>query len=282
MKLFASDLDGTLLDSRHAISKVNLEAIGALEDSGVTFAIATGRAYLDVVDIMTKYHLHAAVICCNGACVYGDDGKIISKNALPLSLLNEICAMLTRSDIFFALNSPVTINVKPDWEDALEKERPYAAEADFAAMKSEFMSQAGLRYVDSYDEFFCGESDCCSISVMCMAKEKLERLTSFARTKESISLTSSGNGSLEIALKGSSKADGLRHLAGSMGIAMSETGAAGDNFNDLELLEVAAVSFAMENAPDEIKRITHFVTSSNEQNGVAEAINIIINGGHSK
>ncbi|MGN0144898.1 MAG: HAD family hydrolase, partial [Clostridium sp.] len=57
IKLIASDMDGTLIDTNHNISEENLKAIKEAQRNGIKFAIVTGRAYDDVRPIIEKYDL---------------------------------------------------------------------------------------------------------------------------------------------------------------------------------------------------------------------------------
>ncbi|WP_337960889.1 HAD family hydrolase [Caloramator sp. mosi_1] len=54
MKLIVSDLDGTLLNSKHEISKQNIRALRAAKENGYEIAIATGRIYTDVLNILKR------------------------------------------------------------------------------------------------------------------------------------------------------------------------------------------------------------------------------------
>ena len=71
---------------------------------------------------------------------------------------------------------------------------------------------------------------------------------------------------------GISKAKALADLAQDLGISAAEVMAIGDGNNDLEMLEFAGLSIAMGNANDAVKERADFVTASNEESGVAQAI----------
>jgi Cof subfamily protein (haloacid dehalogenase superfamily) len=77
---------------------------------------------------------------------------------------------------------------------------------------------------------------------------------------------------LEVLQPDTSKGKALEHLAKLHGIDQKDIMAIGDNFNDLEMMKYAHLSVAMENAPDEVKAVADFVTNSNNDDGVARAI----------
>ena len=77
---------------------------------------------------------------------------------------------------------------------------------------------------------------------------------------------------LEISSVYANKGNGLRWLAGHLGISMEQVMALGDSDNDITMLRMAGLGVAMENAAQEIKEAADEVTSSNEEDGVAQAI----------
>ena len=77
IKLIASDMDGTLINSSHEISSRNLNAIRRAQESGIEFAIATGRDYSMVKPFLDKYQLKCEAIVMNGAEYRDCKGEVI-------------------------------------------------------------------------------------------------------------------------------------------------------------------------------------------------------------
>lgn len=286
MKLFACDLDGTLLNSSHGVSDVNLAAIRQLEAAGVVFAVASGRSYADIAGLLSQYSLGAAVICNNGACVRTQDGTLLYKSSLPVPVLRDYCRYMDLQHIFYAINSPDAICALNSWQELLQNEAystsPPAAPALLARLREQedlFLSQRGIVYLDSFDDFLEGRRDGCSLSVVSMKEDKLRGLTDYAASDGRVVLTASGYDSLEITCPNNTKADALRLLAGHLGVDMTDTCAIGDSFNDLEMLQAAGASFAMGNAPPEIQAVCTYLTAANDQDGVALAVTQLLSGG---
>ena len=84
--------------------------------------------------------------------------------------------------------------------------------------------------------------------------------------------TTSGHGSIDLILPGCHKASGLRRLAARWGLSPEECAAFGDGGNDIEMLQYCGCSYAMANAPDEVKRAAKYVCPSNEEDGVLSAL----------
>ena len=77
IKLFASDMDGTLLNEKHVISKENAHAVKQLQAAGIEFIIATGRDYNMVRFLLDPHDIQCRVIGLNGATVYDVDGTLL-------------------------------------------------------------------------------------------------------------------------------------------------------------------------------------------------------------
>ena len=77
---------------------------------------------------------------------------------------------------------------------------------------------------------------------------------------------------LEITNKNISKGNAVKKLVEKLGISLEEVAAIGDSFNDVSMLEVAGFSCAVGNANSEIKKIVDFVSSSNNDSGLANFI----------
>src|SRR5207247_1054097 len=93
-----------------------------------------------------------------------------------------------------------------------------------------------------------------------------------ARLPISINSVFSEDTCLEILPQGSSKGAALEFVAQHLGIPLSEIIAVGDNLNDLEMIRTAGLGVAMGNAPPELRAQAGYVTSTNDEGGLAEVI----------
>src|SRR5438876_758942 len=93
-----------------------------------------------------------------------------------------------------------------------------------------------------------------------------------ARWPISINSVFSEDTFLEILPQGSSKGAALEFVAQHLGIPLSEIIAVGDNLNDLEMIRTAGLGVAMGNAPPELRAQAGYVTSTNDEGGLAEVI----------
>ena len=77
IKVIASDMDGTLLNSQHDITEENVKAILKSKELGIHFIIATGRMYDSVKPFMDKYGIKCEYILMNGAEFRDENGEIV-------------------------------------------------------------------------------------------------------------------------------------------------------------------------------------------------------------
>ena len=93
-----------------------------------------------------------------------------------------------------------------------------------------------------------------------------------------IYITSSVKQLIEISYKDAGKRSGVQYLAGLLGIDRKDIAAFGDADNDIDMIEFAGLGVAMGNATEHLKSIADYVTKSNDEDGVAYAIeNILLN-----
>ncbi|GAM55138.1 cofprotein, HD superfamily hydrolase [Vibrio ishigakensis] len=99
-RLVASDLDGTLLNAEHRLSKRSKSCLERLHQHGIHFAFATGRHHLDVAKLHQYVGIPAFMVTSNGACIHAPDGSVIYQNFLDEALCAEIIALFENQPIF--------------------------------------------------------------------------------------------------------------------------------------------------------------------------------------
>ena len=84
--------------------------------------------------------------------------------------------------------------------------------------------------------------------------------------------TTSGHGYIDLIGPGCHKASGLKRLAERWGIAPEQCATFGDGGNDIEMLQYCGRSYAMANAPENVKKAAKYVCPSNEEDGVLDVL----------
>ncbi|WP_026581916.1 Cof-type HAD-IIB family hydrolase [Bacillus sp. J33] len=280
IKCIASDMDGTLLTATQKITDENIKAIKAAQEKGVDVVIATGRSYFEASFVLEEAGITAPIICVNGAEVRAADGKVVSSNPLDKELAKKAAYILLENNVYFEVyTNQGTYTIDEDRGvsiivDIFLSGNPEADDIDKVTKAAEERFKKGLVHkVNSYDELFSDEEHqiykllafSFEPDFLTSAKEELLKL-------EGMAVSSSGDENLELTSTAAQKGIALEAFVKEKGISLLETMAIGDNYNDLSMFKRAGRSVAMGNADDIIKAQCDFVTSTNEESGVAKAI----------
>jgi Cof subfamily protein (haloacid dehalogenase superfamily) len=255
VKAFAIDLDGTLLTSQDTLTPRNLEAIGEALEAGIDVIIATARWYQQAERVARPLGLTQAVIACSGAEVRRlSDGADLMDLRLPTDFADALYAVLDRqrSLAWVPMDDTVLMKAEGDPELTLPELRlvPSLAEAADAPPRMALIQ---------------GTSVCRSVV------DELEP-TWGDRVQFLTSITSYGKTLLTLTATGADKGVALTVACRDHGIDPSEVVAIGDSENDIEMFRVAGASVAMGQATDEVKAAATSVTATNDEDGVAQAI----------
>ncbi len=279
IKLLALDLDGTLLNREGLVSEQNLRTIRAAEDAGVMVTIATGRRFRDARPVAMEVGFNAPILTHNGALVkIAETLEIVSSETLDNEVILEIL------DIGEKFGGDALVSADPHGKGTLLYESvsgdnlPLLRYIDWARrLHGEEAAEAVHRVQNLRRELPGHEVIHISFSGKCRAMSLLEEdLNKGLGEKANILATVYPHLDftlLDILPTGSSKAAGLKKLAGSLGLDRDNVMSIGDNFNDLEMLEYAGTAVVMGNADASlIRREEFYTTLTNDESGVATAI----------
>lgn len=257
-KAVVSDLDGTLLNSKHHISKESIEVIKKLMESGVKFFIATGRHHLDVQHIMTKDKLKTGIITSNGAIVLDENRKELVRHEIKGEIAKDLFAKIDFRDTYVNVYKDNVWYINKDWEEA----KLYTEDSGFEYI---------LKDLDTY-----GDKD---ITKIFITSEDHDLLVELEREildgfSHNLAIVFSGPNCLEIMAHGVNKAKSLEEILNIYDISLEETIAFGDGFNDYEMLKKVGRGFVMGNAHYKLKNALckNPVIGTNDENAVAEKI----------
>lgn len=256
-KLVAMDMDGTLLNSKLAITVETLFAIKKAESEGVRFTISTGRPLLGIKQYIEILGFDTPVITYNGACVVDPKSEeILFKKDLLAQDAKKIYELGLSYDVLMCVWSNGTL---------------YANRLDSNLENYRKLSGAIPVLIDDFDEIV---NQGISKILWAAIPEKIQMCKKEINPNDFTNVTyvTSQPIFLEFFNKDVSKGIALDFIAKSLGIKQEEVVAFGDGLNDYEMIEYAGLGVAMGNAHEEIKKIADFVTSTNDEDGIADAI----------
>ncbi|MBV8214135.1 MAG: HAD family phosphatase [Verrucomicrobia bacterium] len=270
VRLFAIDVDGTLLDGTHRLRNEVKEAVNRLADSGVKVVLATARGPQAVVEIVQQFGFAPALICFSGGWI----GELDSMSMRPANvrLDRRLATDLAAAILKEAINQGVEPNVfTPDsW-----RVRRLTDEI------AEEIRIVNLQPLVS-DGLLAGAIEPSKIMLISRLDTAGIALPSIERSIQSLSrvafstITYSKPNYLEILPAEVNKAKAVAVLAQFLGVDLPEVAAVGDGLNDLEMLNEAGFAIAMGNASDRLKAAADLVVRSNDEAGVAQAVEEIL------
>ena len=265
IKLIAIDMDGTLLNGKKHIDKVQKEAIHEAIEAGIKIVLCTGRPLYGILPFYEELGLseldsEGYVILNNGCSIHKTkDWELIDQVNFTSDDIDYLYKFSEGYDINFTLvNDYYYFNIGRKPTD-------------------ELITDAGFVFSDitniSLKEAKNGKHKI--IKIMFLGNPNI--MANFQKENENI-LKDKYSGVLsqpyvyEILPKGNNKGTGLKKLAKKLGIKQEEIMAIGDGNNDIEMFEYAHYSVAMENGTKPARKAAKYQTDSNENNGVAKAI----------
>ncbi|MEU9794833.1 Cof-type HAD-IIB family hydrolase [Streptomyces sparsogenes] len=265
-RLIATDLDGTLLRNDKTVSDRTVAALAAAEQAGIEVFFVTGRParWMDVVS--AHVHGHGLAICANGAAVVDlhDGGRVIETCPLPDHQALAAVEALRHAapGTSFAVERTGGICYEPEYP-------PFHRDPSAIIAPAEKLLAEG------------GEHDGTPVLKLlahhpALAPDAFLDLGRSAAGAHGDFTRSSPTALLEISGLGVSKASTLARCCAQRGIAPEEVVAFGDMPNDLDMLAWAGTSYAMANAHPHVLGSTTHRTVSNEEDGVAAAIERIL------
>jgi hypothetical protein len=271
IQLVAVDLDGTLFDNESHISTRCAETIRRTIAQGVHVVISTGRPFMGIPFDQIKGTGIAYAITTNGAAIYEIDSKrCLHEETMDEEIFVPILDFLLTCDIHLdafiggvgyspakCLPAAQKLVVPPSLKDYIINTRIRVP--DLVKFILEHHYQVQKMTLNFYPDGQGGFTD----------REKVRK---FLMANPAIDVVSGGYNNLELTRTGINKGVGLRRLAEILGIDPAGTMAIGDTENDLAILKAAGIGVAMGNATEAVKAQADYITSSNEEDGVACAI----------
>ncbi|MBO0428506.1 HAD family phosphatase [Vagococcus fluvialis] len=280
IKMIASDMDGTLLSSHLAISETNKEAVLEAQAQGIEFMVATGRAYSEAKPALDDAGIKCCMITGNGAQIFDENGEAIVTFSIDKKTTKEIMTTLREKNLYFELmtTNGVYAESQPqrveNFATLLANQVPHLTFKMAIAMASTHLNMLPVHYINNYDELLVDDS-VEILKVIAFSDEGPKLLRPIADELEAngpLYVTASFPNNIEINHKDAQKGNAVKLMAEKRGIELEDVMTIGDNFNDVSMLKVAGVSFAMGNAEEDVKKIAKYEADTNMNHGVGKAI----------
>ena len=262
IKLVAIDLDGTLLNSDHQVSEENKRAIQKAKDQGVKIVLVTGRPLKGMLSILEECNLTEE----------GDLGLTYNGGLVQWTRTGETLREITLSkeDVQDVYRLSQDLDLPCNFIDLdTVYEPPYPE-----GKPSQYHKHMKALPYKPLDMVTFPESFAIHKIVMCWHQEELdEKIKDIPQVyHDRYTIMKSRDNLLEVLPKTVDKGKGLILLSELLDISLDDMMAIGDQENDLAMVQTAGTGVAMANATDIVKDAAQIVTKSNDEHGVAYAI----------
>jgi Cof subfamily protein (haloacid dehalogenase superfamily) len=263
IRLVLSDVDGTLVTPEKDLTSKTIKAVERLKSEGILFTVTSGRPPRGLLMLIEPLNLMAPLGAFNGGVIVDHELETLQE----LTVRDEIVGPII--EIFFANGLSVWVYQGADWF-VLDLRGPHVAH------ESE-VCQFRPSLLESFDSIrgnivkVVGVSD--DPAVVAAVTAELDK--SYAHE---VSATSSQSFCIDVTHRDANKGSVVKYLANALSLDTQEIATIGDMSNDLLMFKVAGVSIAMGNATEDVKQQATHVSTGNDDEGFANAIdNFILN-----
>lgn len=272
IKLIALDLDGTLLNDAKQISERNIRALKRCIEKGIYIVPTTGRTVKGIPEAVLAISGISYAITVNG----GKVEELTTHKVIHEELLSKETAIKVFEKV---KDYPIMYDAYINGRGKAEER--FLNHLDLYGIKPE-IQELVRKTRDKIENIFEYVQNCPDqvekVNLFFADMELREKVRKELASIPDIIITSSMGNNLEINAKQATKGNGIKKLAEYLGLSIEQTMAFGDGENDVSMIQEAHMGVAMGNAMEVVKKVANYVTLSNEEDGVAAAIEKFVLG----
>lgn len=261
IRLFVSDVDGTLLDGHKQLTEATRTAVTKLQAAGIPLALVSARPPRGLRWLSETLNLQGACAALNAAIILDAQFEVKQQRQLDSNTVHEILALLLKHDL------GAWVYTSEDW---------FVSRLDAAHVRHEIEAvEFSPLLFTALDEIqdpivkIVGVGD--DPKSMNACEQQMQQ-----RFGKALCMTHSLENRLEITDREANKGTAVKALGTIMGVPPNAIATAGDGENDIAMFHQSGFSIAMAQAPIEVRRAASQTTSSNANDGLAWAIETFI------
>jgi Cof subfamily protein (haloacid dehalogenase superfamily) len=259
--LVVSDVDGTLLTKDKTLTEGAKRAVRRLHDAGIGFTITSSRPTLGMRFLIEPLAIALPVGPFNGSCIVDPQLNPIEQHLIPVSAAQRSLDVLDEFGVdTWLFTNDRWLTRRGDGEYVPLEKRAIRADptivGDFAP------------YLKAACKIVGASSDAALLQRCEAAMQKAVGAQATAVRSQTYYL--------DITPPGCDKGTFVQAMANRQGLSTDAVATIGDMQNDLPMFKTSGMSIAMGNATDDVKKVATHVTASNEDEGFAKAIDIIL------
>jgi Cof subfamily protein (haloacid dehalogenase superfamily) len=261
--LVVSDVDGTLLTKDKTLTEAAKAAAQRLREASIGFTITSSRPTIGMRFLIEPLRITLPVGAFNGSCIVDPQLNPIEQHLIPASATKRALELLTEfgTDIWL-FTSDLWLARDDNGQFVPFEKRAIRADPTIVA---DFTP-----YITSACKIVGASSDAAMLQRCEIAMQEALGAQATAVCSQSYYL--------DVTPPGFNKGTFVQTIARRLGISTDAVATIGDMQNDLAMFKTSGISFAMGNATDDVKKAATHVTASNEEEGFAKAIEMILRG----
>ncbi|CQR24562.1 HAD-superfamily hydrolase / phosphatase [Streptococcus varani] len=259
IKVLATDMDGTLLTSNMDYDRERFERLfQVMQEKGIRFVAISGNQYYQIKSFFPNLQDKITIVGENGAYIV-ENGIFLKSYRLPNEIVRTVLDYLREHDMDDELvlcgeaSAYILKSAKPEAKDYFALYYHNLIEVD----AFEFLP------ADHFMKFSFNTPEEVTMDIIAHLNDLLG---------DQVQAVSSGHDNIDVIAKGIHKGAAMTYLLDYWGISSNQLAAFGDGGNDLEMIELAKYSYAMENGSQAAKDAAKFIAPSNDVSGVMEII----------
>jgi Cof subfamily protein (haloacid dehalogenase superfamily) len=259
--LVVSDVDGTLLTKDKTLTGDAKRAVQRLQEAGIGFTITSSRPTIGMRFLIEPLAITLPVGAFNGSCIVDPELKPIERHLIPASAVARSLEVLNEFGIdIWLFTNDLWLTRHPDGDYVPHEKRAIRADPTIVADFTPYLSST-CKIVGATSD--AGLLQRCEAAI----QQALGAQATAVRSQSYY---------LDITPPGCDKGTFVQWIAKRQGISTDAVATIGDMQNDLAMFKTSGLSIAMGNATDDVKRSAKLVTTSNENEGFAGAIEMIL------
>jgi hypothetical protein len=257
IQLLLSDIDGTLVPHDKVLTQRSIQAVHDLHDAGIMFALTSSRPPRGIRMFIEPLNLSTPIAAFNGAMIVDPNGDVLVERTIDDTFVPRIIELLDESEV------SIWVYRGAEWY-VRDLDGPHV-HREAEVCQFEPLALANFDSVSNDVAKIVGTSD----DMEAMAKAGSAVRGEFS---ERVSATNSQSYYLDITNPGANKGGVVDYLSSKYDIPVEAIATIGDAHNDVSMFERSGLSIAVGNADDDVKASADEVTTSNEDEGFARAV----------
>ena len=256
-KCVFSDIDGTLLNSKHQISEKTKKKVRQLAIQNIPFVLVSARMPKGMHYFLDELQIKAPMVSYSGGLILDENQKVIYSKGFSIEMAKRFYEYIK-----YYYQIPVSFYVENHWM-VDEIDEGIEEESIITGLKPEKLDLEGVKKVHKL--------------LVITDAEIVDRLEMSLKEKfTGLKIYKSKDTYLEIMDESVSKSSAIQFLCDKMKIGLHQTVSFGDNYNDLDMLLLTGKGFAMANGAQGVLESIPTHTLSNDEDGIVYALDNLV------